>query len=186
MKTESQESLNSLKVWLKDRAFFVYAFWFRRQLTKWVSGELEVSNKILTLKRVSKSNALVLDVFLSTEVDDKDLRFAGVGAKGLNLGHPSFVYFGIFDNDDLIALAWMRILGRRKIERLLLVGRSWRRRGLRSNLLVRNGQICKNHRLISLSKIDVNNEVMLNIYKKKGYKLDNKEGHLYIFEEKHE
>jgi len=182
----NEERPKNLLTTLRKIAFVVYAVWLKFRMSRWISGDLIVGDETFKIKRINKRYKTVLDDFLNREADDDDLTFVGIRSKRINYNHPSIAYFGIFKGSELASVGWFVILGRKKVERIILVGKSWRRLGLRTSWHVRNDQICKKHGLRTFTKINENNELMLNIYRQRGVKLNHKEGHLYVFEEQYD
>lgn len=152
-------------------------------LARRICGRLEAGEYSFKIRQLHEADKAIIDRFFSEETQQDDLVYTGIESKRFNFRHPCYSHFGIFAGEQLAALGWVKVLGRNSVERIILIGRSWRRRGLRSAWHARNNSLCQRMGLVTVTRINENNKLMLDIYRNKGFSLDRKEGHLYIIEE---
>ena len=166
---------------LREVAFYFYTIWFRQQFVRWMVGDLDIGDRKLRITRLREATCPDLNDFFCREFDQEDLVFAGVESKKLSFKHSCFIYFGVYEDDILVALWWFNVLGRKLVEPSLVIAKSWRKRGMLSSWYKIVQTISEKHKICLTYKINVENQLMLAYLKKQGLKPEFKEGHLYIF-----
>jgi len=63
---------------LKEALFPAYVVWFEFRLRRSISGEVTSGGKKFLIRKLSRSDKPIIDNFLNSEVEDKDLVFTGV------------------------------------------------------------------------------------------------------------
>lgn len=165
---------------MRQLVFAIYAFWMKSRLTQWFEGPLQLKDGMLTLRRLRKSGYPLISEFVNNDLDPQDLVFAGMRNKRLNLGHPSMVYFGLFEGDEIVGLFWFSLVGRQTVEPSMALSARWRGKGVLSSLYERHVPIYRKHRLNLRYRVNENNKLVLDYYLRRGYEIDHKEGHLVI------
>ena len=167
---------------LRSIAYRFYVLGYRHSLARLFSGKLQIDTGQLLIRRLNKNELKELDCFLRQGLNYQDLEFAGIKKLKLNYRHPGFLYFGIMSGDELAALWWIEIRGRRTIEPSLAVARPWRGKGILESLTIRHKEIYARHKIKLRYRVNENNAIMIDYYKKKGIPPTCKEGHLYVYE----
>ncbi len=170
---------------LREQAFDLYSRWFRRKLSVLFTGKLLARNLELDVIRLDASSRKDVNSLLEQQVDDNDRTVAGVESKRFNFHHPGFLYLGIYHGNELAALWWVKIVRRNTVEPSMIIAKNWRGRGLLSSLHDRNHEIYLRHRINQRYKVNRDNQVMLDFYRRKGIEVDHEEDHLCVYEIRH-
>lgn len=167
---------------LRERAFDLYSRWFRRKLSVLFTGKLRARDLELEVRRLDARSREDVNSLLEQQVDDDDRTVAGIESRRFNFAHSCFVYFGIYNGSELAALWWLKIVRRNTVEPSMIIAKKWRGRGLLSSLHHRNEAIYRRQRISHRYRVNRNNPVMVDFYRKQGVAVDHVEGHLCVYE----
>lgn len=139
-----------------------------------IEGDITINHKSYNMKILKRNDFEYLKRFINYELTEKDISVILPITKN-NFEKKEKIFFGVFNDGEIIASVWITIRGYQKLELGIAVSKNFRKKGIAGNIwtILENYCLHKNIDLLTGILIDKNSHLafMKKIILSRGYEI---------------